>query len=374
MSTLFFYGTLRHIPLLEIVLGRPLAQDDMQDGRAEGYSVCAVKDADFPVIVFGGKGAEGIIVRGLSEVEVERLNYYEGGFDYALTPIEITTDTGMETARVYFPVPGQLVTDGVWNFGTWQDRWSDLVCLTATEAMSFFGKKSHTELDFMFPMMRARAAAKLAARSEHYGFSPGGFTREDAQTHQITTRHTGFFALEEHKISHKTYGGGEISDIQREVFLGSDAAILLPYDPVRDRVLLVEQFRAGPWVRNDNAPWMLEPVAGRIDAGETAEEAAHREAHEEANLTLRKLHPVAKVYASPACNTEFFHIFVGETDLPDEIAGVAGLASEAEDIRSYLFSFEELMSMVDSFGAANAPLVLAALWLARRRDALRAAT
>jgi len=374
LSTLFFYGTLRHIPLLEIVLGRPLAHEDMQEGRAEGYSVCAVKDADFPEIVFGGKGAAGIIVRGLSEVEVARLNFYEGGFDYALTPIEITTDTGAETAHVYFPVPGKLVTDGQWSFETWQQKWGALVCLTATEAMSFFGVKNHEELDFMFPMMRARAAAKLAAQSENYGQSPSGFTRADAKTHSITKRHTGFFALEEHEITHKTHGGGEISGIQREVFLGTDATILLPYDPSLDRVLLVEQFRAGPWVRNDNAPWMLEPVAGRIDAGETAEEAAHREAKEEANLTLRKLHSVAKVYASPGCTTDFFHIFVGETDLPDDIVGVAGLDTESEDIRSYLYSFDALMEMVDSFGAANAPLVLAALWLARRRDALRTVT
>lgn len=119
---------------------------------------------------------------------------------------------------------------------------------------------------------------------------------------------------------------------------------------------------------------MLEPIAGRIDPGETPEQAGLREAQEEANVTVKKLHPVAKVYASPGCNTEFFYIFVGEAELPDHVTGVAGLDSEAEDIKSYIFGFEELMEMVDRYQAANAPLVLAALWLARRRDALRAST
>ena len=62
---------------------------------------------------------------------------------------------------------------------------------------------------------------------------------------------------------------------------------------------------------------------------------------------------------------------MGEADLPDDITGVAGLASEAEDIKSYLFDFDRLMEMVDRYQAGNAPLVLAALWLARKRDALR---
>ncbi|MEE2944529.1 MAG: NUDIX domain-containing protein, partial [Pseudomonadota bacterium] len=248
-----------------------------------------------------------------------------------------------------------------------------LTCLAAIEAMSYFGVKTDAELDFMFPTIRVRAAAKLAAQAESLGLSPSGFTREDAKSDLITNHYTRYFSMEEHTIRHKNYGGGETTGIKREIFVGGDAAILLPYDPVRDRVLLVEQFRMGPWARNDQNPWMLEPIAGRIDPGETAAQTALREAQEEANVAIKDLHEVAKVYASPGCNTEFFHIFLGTADLPDDVVGVAGLDSEAEDIQSHLFSFDQLMDMVESYQAANAPLVLAALWLARRRDALRAA-
>jgi hypothetical protein len=91
---------------------------------------------------------------------------------------------------------------------------------------------------------------------------------------------------------------------------------------------------------------------------------------EEANLSFQELHPIAKCYASPGCNTEYFNIFLGITDLPDDITGVNGLDSEAEDIKSYLYSFDALMEMTESFQAANAPLVLSALWLARHRKRL----
>lgn len=374
MSTLFFYGTLRHLPLLEIVLGRPLDHSKIHEGTAQGVAVFAVKNEDFPVIVEDSQqNAEGLLVEGLNETEIARLNFYEGGFDYALRPISVLTQRGADTADIYFPLPDRLEANGPWSLTNWQAQWAELACLVAEEAMQHFGHKTDVELEFMFPSMRARAASKLAAHKEYYALSPSGFTRDDARSEQVITRHIGYFSLEEHKIAHKTFAGGEHSDMHREVFLGSDATILLPYDPKRDRVLLIEQFRAGPWVRQDNTPWMLEPVAGRIDPGESAETCALREAQEEANLTIETLHEVAKVYASPGCNTEFFHIFVGETDLPDDITGVAGLETESEDIKSYLFSFDQLMEMVDRFQAANAPLVLAALWLSRHRERLRGA-
>lgn len=63
--------------------------------------------------------------------------------------------------------------------------------------------------------------------------------------------------------------------------------IVLPYDPIHDRVLLVEKFRAGPFARQGENPWCLEPIAELMDQGETPEEAGLREAHEEAGLTLR---------------------------------------------------------------------------------------
>jgi nudix-type nucleoside diphosphatase (YffH/AdpP family) len=182
-----------------------------------------------------------------------------------------------------------------------------------------------------------------------------------------------FFALEEYDLRFRRYDGSMSECVTRAVFMATDAVIVLPYDPVRDRVLLIEQFRMGPQARGDAKPWQLEPIAGRVDAGETPETTAHREAAEEAGITLRSLHDVAHCYASPGCSTEFYDIYVGIADLPDGVVGVSGLASEQEDIRSYLFSFDALMALVDDMQAVNAPLVLAALWLARHRERLRKA-
>lgn len=187
----------------------------------------------------------------------------------------------------------------------------------------------------------------------------------------VRQAHAGFFGLEVLTLNHRRFDGTDSPDITREVFVSGDAITVLPYDPSRDRVLLVEQFRAGPLRRGDSLPWQLEAVAGRIDPGETPEDCARREAVEEAGLTLGRLLKVAEYYPSPGAMTEYLYSYVGLCDLPDGVAGVFGQEDEAEDIRGHLMDFCGFMTAVLSGEVANAPLLLTALWLQRERANLR---
>ena len=367
---LFFYGTLRHMPLLRIVLADRFSQIELHEASLKGYQARAIEGRDFPMIDQMEGAANGLLCRGLSDEDVARLNYYEGGFSYELRDVTVATDTGEMAAQVYFPIDASWRDAGVWSLEKWQASHGALTEIAAREVMSYFGIIDTAQLEFMFPMIRARATAQLMAAQEPRVQGPSGFGRGDTEHLSDEVTHKGFFIMKTSEVAFRQYDGQMSRPVKREVFVGGEAAIVLPYDPKRDRVLLIEQFRAGPYARGDKAPWMLEPIAGRVDPGETPEETAHREGREEANLTFKSLHQVAKCYASPGCNTEYFHIFLGETDLPDDITGVNGLDSEAEDIKSYLYSFDELMEMTESFQAANAPLVLAALWLARHRKRL----
>ena len=190
------------------------------------------------------------------------------------------------------------------------------------------------------------------------------------------TRHTEpyaqFFSVEEFDLRHRRFDGTMSEPMRRAVFVSGDAATVLPYDPVRDRVMLIEQFRAGPFGRGDPQPWMLEPIAGRIDPGETPEAAARREAVEEAGLTLGALVKVGQYYPSPGMLAEYLYSFVGLADLPDGSAGLGGLAEEHEDIRAHLVSFDRLMALVDSGEVQIAPLLVTIYWLAANRARLRA--
>jgi len=180
-----------------------------------------------------------------------------------------------------------------------------------------------------------------------------------------------FFGLEEYDVAWRRFDGAMSATVTRAAFVSGDAVTVLPYDPVRDRVLLVEQFRAGPLARGDAQAWQLEPIAGRVDPSETPEQAARREAEEEAGLHLTGLEEVARYYPSPGAVSEFLYSYVAVTDLPDGVAGVFGLAEEAEDIRGHLITLNHLLELVTTGEVQNAPLILTALWLQRERPRLR---
>lgn len=183
--------------------------------------------------------------------------------------------------------------------------------------------------------------------------------------------YAGFFAVQVHHLRHRRFDGSLSPTLTREIFVVGDAVTVLPYDPVRDRVLLIEQVRMGPFGRGDPLPWQLEAIAGRIDPGETPEEAARREAVEEAGLTLGALEKVAEYYPSPGAVAEYLYSYVALCDLPDGVAGVFGAAEEAEDIKGHLVAFDRLVEVMASGEIGNAPLLLTVLWLQRERARLR---
>lgn len=219
------------------------------------------------------------------------------------------------------------------------------------------------------PALRVEAASRLRAAA-----APGRGLRVgsgEVEAGPVEPSHAGFFALDLWHLRHRRFDGAMSAPLVREVFVAGDAVTVLPYDPVRDRVLLIEQMRMGPLGRGDPLPWQLEAIAGRIDPGETPEDAARREAVEEAGLVLGRLETVAEYYPTPGAVTEYLYSYVGICDLPDGVAGVFGAAEEAEDIKGHLLSFDRLVEVMSSGEIGNAPLLLTVLWLQRERARLR---
>lgn len=248
----------------------------------------------------------------------------------------------------------------------------DFLFAAAQEVVVYFGLRSVEDLRRLRPMILTRAWARLRAEAGR----PRGANRTELSRDQVTLTsrslpYSAFFAVEETTLTHRRFDGTQSEEMTRAAFLMADAVTVLPYDPRRDRVLVVEQFRFGPYARGDQFPWMIEPIAGRVDPGELPEATARREAMEEAGVTLGALHQVAAFYPSAGAMTEFIISYVALADLPDTITGIGGVLGEHEDIASSLLSFETLMEMCDASQLDVAPLYMSAFWLARHRERLR---
>ena len=360
---LFLFGTLLWPDLLEAVAGRPVA---VTPARLAGQSVRRAADGDWPVLT-PGAGAEGAVTEPLDADAAARIDWYEAGYGYGRAAVEAATADGPVAAAVY---RGPADGAGTWDLAAWRAEHGARTLLAAREIMAARGAASAETGAALRAMIHARAATELSVRAHRRPATVGaGLDAGDVARLGAVTPYVGFHRVDELRFRHRRFDGGTSDPVTRAVSVVAQAATVLPWDPVRDRVLVVEQVRAGPLALGDPLPWMLEPVAGLVDPGETPEETAAREAREEAGLTLDPdaLTLVSRYYPSPGGLGQVLWSYVARCDLPDGAAGLGGLEGEAEDIRGHLVPVDDLLAMVESGEAANAPLVISAQWIALAR-------
>lgn len=180
-----------------------------------------------------------------------------------------------------------------------------------------------------------------------------------------------FFQLDEYRVRYDKFEGGS-NEVVREVFERGDAVAVLPYDPLRDEIVLVEQFRAGAVKASLEAgreetplgtPWLLELIAGMIDKGGAAEEVVRREAFEEAGCELRDLIRVYRYLVSPGGTTEQVTLYAARTDTAC-LGGIHGLDHEHEDIKVHVIKRTDALDMLSTGQITNAVTLIGLQWLA----------
>ena len=182
--------------------------------------------------------------------------------------------------------------------------------------------------------------------------SPMTFSKNDVEIIARETLYRGFFSLDLYRFRHRLFNGEMSGEVKREIFERGHAAVLLPFDPERDEIVLVEQIRIAAYDTSET-PWLLEMVAGMIEEGETVEEAG---------LEVKRTKPVMSYLASPGGTSERLSILVGEVDATTA-NGIHGLADENEDIRVHVVSREQAYQWVEEGKIDNAASVIALQWL-----------
>jgi len=196
------------------------------------------------------------------------------------------------------------------------------------------------------------------------------FSHKDMAIAKIETKFKGFFAINELHVTHALYEGGTSITLKREIFERGDAVVLLPYNPVTDEVVIIEQFRLGA-IRGDT-PWQLEFIAGMFKEDENPIDVAIREAEEEANLIVKHedIIEITRFFPSPGGTSECIYMFAAKVDTAN-VGGVYGLEEEGEDILVHVMARKEAMNLLAQGKISNASTIIGLQWLELNYDKLQ---
>jgi ADP-ribose pyrophosphatase len=173
----------------------------------------------------------------------------------------------------------------------------------------------------------------------------------------------GFLKVYRYDMEIERHGGG-VERGSWEVMERGHAVGVLGHDPVRDEVVLVNEFRPGVLIGGEY-PFRDNVVAGAIDGDESPIDAAVREMQEETGLELRDpviIHPGA--YVSSGGTSERITLVYGTVDT----AGAGGVhGTGGEDILAVVLPAQVFIDRVRSGEINDMKTLLAGYWFAERR-------
>lgn len=190
---------------------------------------------------------------------------------------------------------------------------------------------------------------------------------------EIVAAETGFarhLQVDVVRFRHRLFAGGWSGERVFDIVRRGPAVGVLLYDPERDSVVLIEQFRVAA-LCGGRSPWQIEAVAGLVDTDEPPEAVALREVREEANLEpLGPLLPIQSILPASGSFDEAVSLFCGRVD-SSGAGGVYGLPEEQEDIRVVVKSVADIEAMLDAGAIDSAHTLICLYWLLRHRERLR---
>ena len=196
------------------------------------------------------------------------------------------------------------------------------------------------------------------------------FKNKDVNVLTKETLYKGFFECNRYSFTHPLFDGGTSDIVKREVFERGHAVAVLPYDPILDELVLLEQFRF-PAMETTQSAWLIEVVAGIIDPGETPEEVCYREAQEEAGINISNLTKISSYLTTPGACTERIELYIAQVDAKTA-KGIHGLDNEAEDIKVLRVPLAQAEEWLNNGRIDNSTAIIALQWLLLNKEKLKA--
>ncbi len=170
-----------------------------------------------------------------------------------------------------------------------------------------------------------------------------------------------FFKIDEIHLSYERFDGQMSQTLRQLVFERGDSVAAVLMNKETSRVILISQFRCPTYEKGPG--WIVETIAGKLEADETPEEAIRREILEEVGYKVNRLTPISTFYVSPGGTSERIILYYAEVTNTDKVRDGGGLATEHEDIKILEYSLLELWKMLKSGQIADAKTLIGLMWL-----------
>jgi nudix-type nucleoside diphosphatase (YffH/AdpP family) len=185
-----------------------------------------------------------------------------------------------------------------------------------------------------------------------------------------------FFKVDKYTVSHETFDGGMTPHLPVLVFERGDAVAALLYDPVRRKVIAVNQFRLPTREKGQGRGWLVEAIAGMIKGSregapeETPLQCLIREVREETGYEITQASPVSTFFSSPGGSTERIHLFYAEVQSTDQKSKGGG-EDLGEDIEIVEYDVDEFLHKLANGEFEDPKLIIAGQWFQARRGTLQ---
>ncbi|HDS6531602.1 TPA: GDP-mannose pyrophosphatase NudK [Klebsiella aerogenes] len=138
---------------------------------------------------------------------------------------------------------------------------------------------------------------------------------------------------------------GSVVRHKREVYDRGNGATVLLYNPNKQSVVLVRQFRVATWVNGNPDGMLIETCAGLLD-NDAPEVCIRKEAIEETGYQVGEACKVFELYMSPGGVTELIHFFIAEYSEAQRANRGGGV--DDEDIEVLELPFVRALEMIAS--------------------------
>lgn len=204
---------------------------------------------------------------------------------------------------------------------------------------------------------------------------PYTFSKDDVEllsSERLWQHTSGFMCMRRICYQYPVFGSEKTYTVHRTLVEKQACAIVLPYDPCLDAVVLIEQVRPAQVLTGSDSPCSHELCAGIVDDGEQPLATALRELQEESGIDAKngRIEEIASYWTSPGMSTEKLHLFCIEVDASQH-SEFSGLDEEHESIKVSVVPSDQFIAILDAGGFDNGGLLVSALWFTRHRDRLR---